>query len=117
MTKERIILNSDDWYIDRSNLLRSTSELSVAKMLSFLNHNYEYDVNLKMPDGEAMKIDFKTVGNKYIEVIDSEGDAIKFKNIREKLPALDLIAVGHSKYASRINEIDSLFFFDSGDYM
>jgi 6-pyruvoyltetrahydropterin/6-carboxytetrahydropterin synthase len=95
-------------------------------MLSFLGQNYEYDVNVTMPDGESIKIDFKTggggggssgSGNKYIEVVDSEEDAIKFKNIREKLPTLDIIAVGHSKYASRINEIDSLFFFDSGDHM
>lgn len=119
MTKERIVLNSDLRYIDRDDLLRSRSELSIAKMLSFLNQNYEYDVNIKMPDGESIKIDFKVggVGNKYIEVVDSEEDAIKFKNIRDKLPTLDIIAVGHSKYASRIKEIDSLFFFNSGDHM
>jgi 6-pyruvoyltetrahydropterin/6-carboxytetrahydropterin synthase len=119
MTKERIVLNSDLRYIDRGNLLRSRSELSIAKMLSFLNQNYEYNVNVRMPDGESMKIDFKAgVGNnKYIEVVDSEDDAIKFKNIRDKLPTLDIIAVGHSKYASRIKEIDSLFFFDSADHL
>jgi 6-pyruvoyltetrahydropterin/6-carboxytetrahydropterin synthase len=118
MTKERIVLNSDLRYIDKGNLLRSRSELSIAKMLSFLGQNYEYDVNVKMPDGESIKIDFKAgVGNKYIEVVDSEEDAIKFKNIRDKLPTLDIIAVGHSKYASRIKEIDSLFFFDSANHM
>src|SRR5215213_5375209 len=118
MTKERIVLNSDLRYIDRGNLLRSRSELSIAKMLSFLGQNYEYDVNVKMPDGESIKIDFKVgVGNKYIEVLDSEEDAIKFKNIRDKLSTLDIIAVGHSKYASRIKEIESLFFFDSADHL
>jgi 6-pyruvoyltetrahydropterin/6-carboxytetrahydropterin synthase len=130
MSKERIVLDSDLRYIDRGkNMLRSRSELSVAKMLSFLGQNYEYDVDVTMPEGDSIKIDFKTGGggaggsnnknnnNKYIEVIDSEEDAFKFKKIREKLPTLDIIAVGHSKYASRINEIDSLFFFDSGDHM
>lgn len=122
MSKERIVLNSDLRYIDRGNLLRSRSELSIAKMLSFLGQNYEYDVNVTMPDGQSIRVDFKAVGgnsnnNKYIEVVDSEEDAIKFKNIREKLPTLDIIAVGHSKYTSRINEIDSLFFFNSGDHM
>jgi 6-pyruvoyltetrahydropterin/6-carboxytetrahydropterin synthase len=120
MAKERIVLNSDLRYIDRGNLLRSRSELSIAKMLSFLGQNYEYDVNVTMPDGEPIKIDFKAGGggsNKYIEVVDSEEDAIKFKTIREKLPTLDIIAVGHSKYVSRINEIDSLFFFNSSDHM
>jgi 6-pyruvoyltetrahydropterin/6-carboxytetrahydropterin synthase len=90
--------------------------------LSFLGQNYEYDVNVTMPNGESVKIDFKAGGggggtSKYIEVVDSEEDTIKFKNIREKHPTLDIIAVGHSKYVSRINEIDSLFFFDSGDHM
>ena len=112
--------------MDRGNLLRSRSELSVAKVLSFLGQNYEYNANVKMPDGESVKIDFRVGGrggdddgdnNKYIEVIDSEEDATKFKTIREKHPTLDIIAVGHSKYASRINEIDSLFFFDSGDHI
>ncbi|MBD0299339.1 MAG: 6-carboxytetrahydropterin synthase, partial [Nitrososphaera sp.] len=117
MTKERIVLNSDLRYVDRGNLLRSRSELSVAKMLSFLTQKYEYDVNVRMPDGQSLKIDFKIGGNKYIEVVDSEEDAIKFKNIREKFPTLDIIAVGNSKYVSRINEIDSLFFFDNGDHM
>jgi 6-pyruvoyltetrahydropterin/6-carboxytetrahydropterin synthase len=118
MAKERTVLNSDLRYIDRGNLLRSRSELSVAKMLSFLTQKYEYDVNVRMPDGESLKIDFKIGGgNKYIEVIDSEEDAIKFKHIREKFPALDIIAIGNSRYVSRINEIDSVFFFDSGDNM
>ena len=124
MSKERVVLDSDLRYIDKGNLLRSRSELSVAKMLSFLGRNYEYDVSVTLPDGTSVKIDFKIGGEgeqhgdkKYIEVVDSEEDAIKFKNIHEKLPTLDIIAVGHSKYASRINEIDSLFFFDSGDHM
>jgi 6-pyruvoyltetrahydropterin/6-carboxytetrahydropterin synthase len=117
MAKERIVLNSDLRYIDRGNLLRSRSELSIAKMLSFLNEDYEYDVDVKMPNGKYAKVDFKTGGNKYIEVIDSEDDAIKFKNIREKFPTLDIIAVGHSKYVSRVSELDSLFFFESGNHM
>jgi 6-pyruvoyltetrahydropterin/6-carboxytetrahydropterin synthase len=117
MTEERIVLNSDLQYIDRGNLLRSRSELSVAKMLSFMGHDYQYDVNLQMPEGKSTKVDFKAGGSKYIEVVDSEDDALKFKHIREVLPTLDIIAVGHSKYASRISEIDSLFFFDSADHI
>jgi 6-pyruvoyltetrahydropterin/6-carboxytetrahydropterin synthase len=117
MAKERIVLNSDLRYIDRGNLLRSRSELSVAKMLAFLGQDYHYDVNVKLPNGESMKIDFKAGDTKYIEVVDSEDDAIKFKRIREELPTLDIIAVGHSKYASRINEMDSLFFFDNVNHI
>lgn len=124
MAKERFVLNSDLRYIDRNNLLRTRSELSVAKILSFLSQDYEYDASVTTPDGESVRIDFKAGGGggkggneKYIEVIDSEEDAVKFKKIRDKLPTLDIIAVGHSKYASRIDEMDSLFFFDSGNHM
>jgi 6-pyruvoyltetrahydropterin/6-carboxytetrahydropterin synthase len=116
MTKERIVLNSDLRYIDRGNLLRSRSELSVAKMLSFLGHDYRYDVNVKMPDGKSVKIDFDAGRSKYIEVVDSEDEVAKFKHIREQLPTLDIIAVGQSKYASRITEMDSLFFFDNANH-
>jgi 6-pyruvoyltetrahydropterin/6-carboxytetrahydropterin synthase len=116
MTKERVVLDSDLRYLDRGNLLRSRSELSVAKMLSFLGRDYQYDVTVKLPGGESLKIDFKA-GGKYLEVVDSEADAAKFKQVREQLPELDIIAVGHSKYASKINEIDSLFFYDSAGSM
>jgi 6-pyruvoyltetrahydropterin/6-carboxytetrahydropterin synthase len=116
MAKERIVLNSDLRYIDRGNLLRSRSELSVAKMLSFLGHDYRYDVDVKLPDGKSVKIDFNTGGSKYIEVVDSEHDVIKFKHVREQLPTLDIIAVGQSKHASRITEMDSLFFFDNANH-
>lgn len=116
MTNERAVLDSDLRYIDRGRLLRSRSELSVAKMLSFLGHDYEYDSSVKLADGTQVKIDFK-VGSKYIEVIDSESDAAKFRHVREQLPGLDIIAVGHSRFASKIEEMDSLFFYDSADHM
>jgi 6-pyruvoyltetrahydropterin/6-carboxytetrahydropterin synthase len=119
MAKERVVLNSDLRYLERGNLLRSRSELSVAKMLSFLGHDYQYDVNVKLPDGKSVTIDFKAEvegSSKYIEVLDSDNDAIKFKHIHEELPSLDIIAVGESKYASRINEIDSIFFSDNTSY-
>lgn len=116
MTKERVVLDSDLRYIDRGNLLRSRSELSVAKMLSFLGQDYQYDASVKLPDGKLFKIDFE-IGGKYIEVIDSEADVAKFKQVREQLPGLNIIAVGHSKYASKIKEMDSLFFYDSADHM
>jgi len=116
MTNERVVLDSDLRYIDRGKLLRSRSELSVAKMLSFLGHDFEYDADVKLPDGKSVKIDFKA-GSKYIEVVDSDSDAAKFKQVREQLSGLDVIAVGHSKFASKIKEMDSLFFYDSAVHM
>jgi 6-pyruvoyltetrahydropterin/6-carboxytetrahydropterin synthase len=117
MPTERVVLDSDLRYLDsKGNLLRSRSEFSIANMLTFLGQDYKYDVDVKLPDGKAVKIDFHA-GSRYIEVIDSEADAAKFKQVREQLSDLDIIAVGHSKYASKIKEMDSLFFFDSPDHM
>jgi 6-pyruvoyltetrahydropterin/6-carboxytetrahydropterin synthase len=117
MPTERVVVDSDLCYIDsKGNLLRTRSEFSVSKMLSFLGQDYRYDIRVKLPNGKPLKIDFQ-VGKRYIEVVDSEADAAKFEQIREQLPDLDIIAVGHSKYASKINEMDSLFFYDSVDHM
>jgi 6-pyruvoyltetrahydropterin/6-carboxytetrahydropterin synthase len=116
MPTERVVLDSDLRYMDgKGNLLRTRSEFAVAKMLSFLGHDYQYNADIKLPDG-VVKVDFKT-NSKYIEVVDSEADAAKFKKIKEGLPQLNIIAVGNSKYASKIEEMDSLFFYDSGDRM
>jgi len=117
MPTEKVVVDSDLCYIDsKGNLLRTRSEFSVSKMLSFLGQDYKYDIRVKLPNGKPLKIDFQ-VGKRYIEVVDSEADAAKFKQIREQLPDLDIIAVGHSKYASKINEMDSLFFYDSADHI
>jgi 6-pyruvoyltetrahydropterin/6-carboxytetrahydropterin synthase len=117
MPTERVVVDSDLCYIDsKGNLLRTRSEFSVSKMLSFLGQDYKYDIRVKLPNGKPLKVDFQ-VGKRYIEVVDSEADAAKFEQIREQLPDLDIIAVGHSKYASKINEMDSLFFYDSADHM
>ncbi len=117
MPTERVVVDSDLCYIDsKGNLLRTRSEFSVSKMLSFLGQDYKYDIRVKLPNGKPLKVDFQ-VGKRYIEVVDSEADAAKFEQIREQLPDLDIIAVGHSKYASKINEMDSLFFYDSVDHV
>jgi 6-pyruvoyltetrahydropterin/6-carboxytetrahydropterin synthase len=80
--------------------------------LSFLGITYEYDANLSFKDGTSAKIDFK-IGDRYIEIVDSKADIVKFKLIKMELPDVDVIALGHSKYAAKVNELDSLFFYDS----
>src|ERR671914_569270 len=42
-----------------------------------------------------------------------ENDVNKYLRIRRELPELKIIAVGHSKYAGKVNELDSFFFFNS----
>jgi 6-pyruvoyltetrahydropterin/6-carboxytetrahydropterin synthase len=110
---ERVVLDKDIRYIDNNgNLLRSRAEFSVSKLLSFLGITYEYDASLSFKDSTSAKIDFKT-GNRYIEIVDSNADMDKFKLIKKELPDVDVIALGHSKYAAKVNELDSLFFYDS----
>ncbi|HZT35534.1 MAG TPA: 6-carboxytetrahydropterin synthase, partial [Nitrososphaera sp.] len=44
-----------------------------------------------------------------------ESDAAKFRRIKERMPALDIVAIGHSKYSSKVDEIDSMFFYDESE--
>ncbi len=112
---ERFELDRDIRYIDgHGNLLRSRTEHAVSKLLSFLGHEYEHDVKLHLGDGDYITVDFK-VGDLYIEIIDSEADIDKFKNIQSTVPDLKIIAFGHSRFAGRANELESLFFFNFGD--
>lgn len=118
MPPERVVLDSEVRYIDgKGNLLRSRAEFTTAKILSHLGHNYTYDPEVRVADGKPIRIDFQVGTNKFIEVIDSERDASKFKKIRQECPEIDIIAVGHSKFASRIEEMESLFFYDGPDAM
>ena len=113
MPTERVVLDSDLRYLDgKGNLLKSRAELSVARLLSFLKHDYQYNVSVTLPDGQHVPVDFVVGSRRYIEVVDSEDDEARFKGIKEALPTLDIIAVGHSRYASRVEEIDSLFLYD-----
>jgi 6-pyruvoyltetrahydropterin/6-carboxytetrahydropterin synthase len=110
---KRVVLDNDIKYIDSDdNLFRSRAELSISKMLSFLGQNFEYEVMLKFKNDDIVNVDFK-IDDKYIEVIDSEDDVKKFLRIRRELPEIKIIAVGHSKYAGKVNELDSFFFFNS----
>ena len=93
---EKVVLDSDIRYIDdRGNLLKSRAELSISKLLSFLGENFEHDIKVRFPDNSYATVDFK-VGNKFIEVVDSDNDVEKFKRICKDAPEISIIAVGHS---------------------
>jgi 6-pyruvoyltetrahydropterin/6-carboxytetrahydropterin synthase len=112
---ERIVLDKDIRYIDgNGNLLRSRTEFSFSKILNFMGQNYEYNAKVNFEGKTFATIDFKT-GDRFIEIIDSEADADKLRLIRKNLPEINIIGVGHSKYAGRVNELDSFFFFNSDD--
>src|SRR5919197_433957 len=112
---ERVVLDKEIRYIDgNGNLLRSRTEFSFSKILNFMGQKYEYNTKVNFEDKTFVTIDFKS-GDRYIEVIDSEADADKLKLIRRKLPEINIIGVGHSKYAGKVNELESFFFFNSDE--
>ena len=57
--------------IEREICLRSKTELSFSRLLSFLGKDYQYDFKIKLMNGNEVLVDFK-VDNKYIEILDSE---------------------------------------------
>ena len=111
MTTSPTILDSDFRYIDKNGILmKSRTELSIAQMLSFLEQDYEYEHNINL-NGKTFSVDFKT--NKgLIEVIDSDEDLEKYKQIKNLAPDTKIIAVGHPKYAAQIKELQEIVFYD-----
>lgn len=111
MTTSPTILDSDFRYLDKKgNLLKTRTELSIAQMLSFLGHSYEYNYELKI-DGQTINVDFKTEQG-FIEVIDNDEDIEKYKTIKEKLSDQKIMAIGHPKYSAQIKELEDVVFYD-----
>ena len=112
MTTSPTILDSDFRYIDKKGvLMKSRTELSVAQMLSFLGHDYEYNCKLSLRNGKTVLVDFKTKQG-LIEVIDGETDIAKYKEIKELMPDTKIIAIGHPKYAAQIKELQELVYYE-----
>lgn len=106
--------DKDVRYLDQNRLMyRSRTESTLAKLLSFLDQDFDYDVAFPgMTNGEPLTVDFK-IGNKYIEVVDSETDLQKFNVIKEKNPDVNIIALGSSRYLAKVDELGSVFVYDS----
>jgi 6-pyruvoyltetrahydropterin/6-carboxytetrahydropterin synthase len=110
---KKIILDEDLKYIDRKgNLLRSKTELSIARLLSFLEKDYQYDFKMKLMSSKEVLVDFK-IDDKYIEILDSEEDLLKFNEIKSDNPDLDIIAIGKSKFGVKSGDFETISFIDS----
>ncbi|MGD1838824.1 MAG: 6-pyruvoyl trahydropterin synthase family protein, partial [Nitrososphaeraceae archaeon] len=110
---KRNLIDHDFKYINNNgDYFQSRTQLSLSLLLEFLEKDYEYNVPIKLDNNTYEFIDFK-IGDKYIEVIDSENDLVKFNRIKEKYPKLKIISIGQSKYSAKLAESDSLFLFDS----
>ena len=113
MASNPTVLDSDFRYIDgKGNLMRTRTELTIAQMLAFLGEDYEYDCKISLDEKKTVSVDFKT-GKGLIEVIDSNEDVKKYKEIREHLPEEKIIAVGRPEFAARIEELQEMVYYDS----
>lgn len=108
------ILDSDFRYIDKNGtLLKSRTELSIAQMLTFLGTSYEYQHKLTLSSGKTISVDFKTSDGKLIEVIDSESDITKYKEIKSDNHTI--MAIGHPQFAAKLKELEEIVFYDTKD--
>lgn len=102
-------MDSDFGYVDgRGNVMRSRAELAVARMLSFLGIEYEYDARV---GGSQLRADFSTARG-LIEVVDSEDDAAKYSRIRSEHPGVRIAAVGRPQYGARVEELQEIVFYE-----
>lgn len=108
--------DKDIRYLDQTRVIyRSRTESTFAKLLSFLDHEFEYDVVFPGTiNGKQLSVDFKT-RNKYIEIVDSETDLKKFMTIKQKNPDVDIVAIGSSRYIAKVDELESVFLYDSNE--
>lgn len=92
----------------RKDLIENRTGYSISKLLDFLNIDYKYKNIINNSD---LKIDFK-IGDKFIKIIENDSDVTEFREIKEKFPLIEMIAVGKSSYLGKINEMESMFLFD-----
>lgn len=110
---KKIILDEDLKYIDnKGNLLRSKTELSFSRLLSFLEKDYQYDFKIKLMNGKDVNVDFK-VDDKYIEILDSDIDFDKLNEIKKNNPDLDIIGIGKSKIGVKSSDFETISLVDS----
>ena len=112
-TKRNLIENDIKYLNNKGEYLSNRTQLSLSNLLNFLGKNYKLNSQIKLPDGEIITVDFKTDDEKYIQVIDSYNDIVKFNRIKNVYPELKIVAIGSSKYAGKLSEIESIFFFDT----
>jgi 6-pyruvoyltetrahydropterin/6-carboxytetrahydropterin synthase len=102
-------LDKDLKYIsEKRNLIKNRTAYSLSKLLDFLELNYQYNEPIV---NSNLNIDFK-IGDKFIKIIENDEDMLEFKSINEKFPSINLVAIGKSSFIAKINELDSIFFFD-----
>jgi len=80
--KRNLVENEIKYLNNNGDYLSNRTQLSLSNLLSFLGKKYEVNSVIKLPQGDILTVDFKTDDEKYIEVIDSNADLIKFNRIK-----------------------------------
>ena len=102
-------MDKDLRYIsDKKRFIKNRTGYSLSKLFDFLELNYQHNALIV---NSSLNVDFK-IGNKYIKIIENDNDLIEFKSINEKFPFVDLVAIGKSSFMGKIDELESIFFFD-----
>ncbi len=100
------MIDSDFRYTDgQGNLLRSRTELSVARLLSFLGIKYRYRVPLD--EDPSVLVDFATESGA-IQILKNDDDMTRYSSIKKRFPDYNIMAMGHPKLTSRIDELDDI---------
>lgn len=108
---EPTVLDSDFRYVDtKGNLLRTRMELSIARLLEFLECEYEYDAKVNLGQ-KTVNVDFVTKHG-LIEVIDTEEDIAKYSMLKNE-STQKIIGIGHAKYVARTSELDDVVVYGS----
>ena len=103
------MIDSDFRYVDgRGNLMRSRTELSVARLLDFLHKDYEYG---SVVSGQPqLQASFRT-SDGYIHVLDTDVDIENYTEMRRRLEDASIIGVGHPRLASKLGEIHDIILY------
>ena len=80
-------------------------------MLDFLEEEYQYNYKVILKSGKEENIDFKT-SKGLIEVIDSEEEIEKYKQLKEDFPQEKIMAIGNAKYVAQIKELQDIVYYD-----
>ncbi|HET8794383.1 MAG TPA: 6-carboxytetrahydropterin synthase, partial [Nitrososphaeraceae archaeon] len=114
MSTKRHLIENDIRYINhKGEYLSNRTQLTLSNLLNFLGKKYELNPKINLSNGESVVLDFKIDNEKYIEIINSYDDLVKFNKIKNNFPEMKIVAMGSSKYLDKFNEVDSIFFFDT----
>ena len=115
MVEKKTIIDSDFRYIDKKgNLIKTRMQFSIAKLLSFLEYDYEYNYKIKLDNNSINEIDFKTEKG-LIKIIEKNEDIHDYEKIKKYSNKIKIIAIGNSKYIGNINELNDMMAYDDND--